>query len=100
MAISEKSMATLMAALAPVVAGHVDKVVAPLKARIAELEARPQLKYHGTFKAATRYPEAAAVTHSGSLFIAKCPTTETPGESQDWQLCVKRGRDGKDGRDR
>lgn len=50
MAISEKSMATLMKAIAPVIAEHVQKVTAPLRQRIKELEAKPSLRYCGSGK--------------------------------------------------
>jgi hypothetical protein len=40
-----------------------------------------------------------AVSHGGSLFIAKTDTSEKPGNnSGDWRLAVKRGNDGRDWR--
>jgi hypothetical protein len=69
-------------------------------ARLDKLEARPELKYCGVWVAGKTYQENMLVTHSGSLWIAKKSTAAYPGggaEPDSWQLCVKRGRDGKDG---
>ena len=100
MSISKQSMATLMAALAPVVHDHCEKMAAPLRRRIAEPEARPELKYSGVWKGDTSYPEGAAVTQDGSCWVAKAVTLpgQKPGDSDAWTLAVKRGRDGKDAR--
>lgn len=75
------------------------KRVAALEQRIAELEARPALKYLGTHAHGKRYSPGECCTHRGSLWHANRTTTATPGESDDWTLCVKRGSDGKDARD-
>jgi Phage capsid family len=101
MAISKQSMAALAKAFAPVIGEFVEKQTAPLKQRIKELEARPSLRYCGVWKADVSYGEGAAVTFDGSTWIAKAiaPPGEKPGEHHSWQLAVKRGRDGKDGRD-
>ena len=71
-----------------------------MAARLDKLEARPELKYFGVWSAGKTYAENSPVTHSGSLWIAKKTTAAYPGggaEPDSWQLCVKRGRDGKDG---
>jgi hypothetical protein len=39
------------------------------------------------------------VTFGGSVFVAKRDTNSRPESDDSWQLCVKRGRDGKDGKD-
>ena len=68
-------------------------------ARLDKLEARPELKYHGVWSAGKTYAENSLVTHAGSLWIAKQKTASFPGgqaEPGAWQLCTKRGRDGKD----
>lgn len=90
-------------ALAPdirrLVAADIAKAVEPLQQRIAELEARPAaLKYFGVHEPARQYAEGAAVTANGNLWIALCATHARPGESSDWQLAVRKGRDGKDAR--
>ena len=50
-----------------------------LAQRVAALEARPELKYLGVWKDGSVYREGAAVTHDGSLWIAKGDTIEQPG---------------------
>jgi hypothetical protein len=80
---------------------YTEKKIKPLLKRIEELEARPELKYHGVWSAGKTYAENSLVTHSGSLWIAKKTTAAYPGgnaEPGSWQLCVKRGADGKDGK--
>lgn len=67
-----------------------------LLARIEALEARPSTKYCGTWNDHTLYEAGNFVTHQGSVFHAKTSTRLRPGEGADWQLAVKRGRDGKD----
>jgi hypothetical protein len=36
------------------------------------------------------------VTFGGQWYIAQTKTKAKPGESPDWRLAVRRGRDGKD----
>jgi hypothetical protein len=56
-------------------------------------------KYCGTWKKGTRYQEQSMVTHHGSMWFCRQTTNAEPGKgSLAWQLCVKRGRDGKDAR--
>lgn len=43
-----------------------------------------------------RYEKADGVTYGGQYYIAQRDTDAVPGESPDWRLSVKRGRDGKD----
>ena len=50
----------------------------------------------GVWSVDVKYQKADAVSQSGSLWIAKRDTQQKPGESDDWRLAVKRGRDGKD----
>lgn len=47
-----------------------------------------------------RCPAGMAVTHDGALWIAKRDTAAKPSleAKEDWQLAVRKGRDGKDGR--
>jgi hypothetical protein len=59
----------------------------------------PILIYRGVHREG-RYAAGDAVTHQGSLWIARAATERRPGSeggAQDWQLAVKKGRDGKDG---
>jgi hypothetical protein len=67
--------------------------------RIKALEERPTIHYEGTFKEGVGYLAGAAVTHAGSVWIAKATTTVRPGiEGSGWQLAAKRGADGRDAR--
>lgn len=70
--------------------------------RIMDLEsaaadrAKGGMTYRGVFRDGTEYPEGSVVTHQGSLWHANQETKSTPGRGGGWQMCVKRGRDGKD----
>jgi len=80
--------------------GTIKEVRDELQARIAALEARPTLKYLGTFSDGAWYDEGNCVTHGGSAWICIRRTNVTPGAPDSgWQLAVKRGADGKPGRD-
>lgn len=63
--------------------------------RVKELSTRlPTLRFKGVFKIESEYRQGDSVTAGGSLFIArKDAPAGTPGNSDDWQLAVKRGRD-------
>jgi hypothetical protein len=55
------------------------------------------LRFCGVYQRAAEYQRGDAVTADGSLFIALTDNPQgDPGGSNDWQLAVKRGRDGKD----
>jgi hypothetical protein len=67
-------------------------------ARLDKLEARPELKYFGVGLPGKAMQKM--VTHLRKTWIAKKTTAAYPGggaEPGSWQLCVKRGQDGKDG---
>ena len=66
-------------------------------ARLKVLEERPELRYLGVYRHDVEYREANAVTHKGSVWIAKCNSVgSVPNESHAvWQLAVKAGRDGR-----
>lgn len=58
----------------------------------------PSLIDRGVYKPDSEYQKGDGVTWGGSWFIAKADNPQgKPGESDDWRLAVKRGRDGKDG---
>ena len=70
---------------------------AVLQKRVAELEARPAMKYEGVWDAEKVYRVGDFVTDGGSLW--HCSDTNIgvrPGSSDAWRLAVKRGRDGRD----
>jgi len=80
---------------------YTEKTIKPLLKRIEGLEARSELVYCGVWQSGKTYKQNSAVTHSGSLWISKKQTAAYPGGGADpdsWQLAVKRGRDGKDGK--
>lgn len=58
----------------------------------------PIMVDRGVFKAGEQYRHGNSVTWGGSSWIAqKHDPAGKPGESADWRLSVKKGRDGKDG---
>jgi hypothetical protein len=60
----------------------------------------PFLRYVGVYQDGKSYATGDVVTWAGSTWTAAEATTTKPGDgSKSWQLCVKRGRDGSDGRD-
>jgi hypothetical protein len=78
-----------------------DARIDELSQRLAVLEARPVgLMYRGVWTGFDDYAVNEAVTFRGSLWVAKAPScgVEPGGDGGAWQLAVKRGRDGKDGR--
>lgn len=56
--------------------------------------------YRGVYVEGRQYERGDGVTYGGSAWHCNEPTTTKPGDgSKAWTLKVKRGRDGKDGRD-
>jgi hypothetical protein len=65
--------------------------------RVQQLEARPSMKYAGTWNAECLYGEGVFVTDGGSMWHSnRANVGLRPGQADDWTLVVKRGRDGKD----
>lgn len=57
------------------------------------------MRYCGVYGDGKAYALGDTVTWAGSLWHCDAPTMSKPGEGlAGWTLCVKRGRDGKDGR--
>ena len=50
----------------------------------------------GVWRKGAKFHKSDGVTYGGQIYIAQRATDATPGESPDWRLAVKRGRDGKD----
>lgn len=70
-----------------------------LKFITKELDSARSMTYVGTWQKAGMYRRNNAVTHDGSLWIAVKDAPESkPGSSDEWQLAVKAGRDGRDSR--
>lgn len=69
------------------------------EARLTALEARQKaFRYRGTWRSDEQYDEGNFVTHAGSIWHCKHATHGKPGDSDAWQLAVKRGADGRDAR--
>jgi hypothetical protein len=66
--------------------------------RVDALESQPKQEYKGVWASGAEYGQSSTVTHAGSAWIAWRKTREQPGTGADWQLMVKKGRDGKDAR--
>jgi HK97 family phage portal protein len=77
------------------------RLVGDLQSKAApseEAEPERTLLYQGVHEQGKKYERGQFVTRGGSMWHCRRQTTETPGESpDDWQLAVKKGRDGKDG---
>jgi hypothetical protein len=86
------AVASMLAAVRGLVA-HVDA----LEQRVAAAEQSP-LKYLGTYEAGRLYSQNHLVTDRGSLWIALRSTQQRPGDGDGWQLCAKKGADGRDAR--
>jgi hypothetical protein len=91
---------------AKVVKGAISKSTLPLleemfliKKRLDALEAKPVIRDCGVWISGA-YEPGNAVSKGGSLWIAQRQTTDAPGASDAWRLAVKRGRDGRDAKDR
>jgi hypothetical protein len=56
----------------------------------------PSVVYHGIWEPRA-YVLGTTVTQKGNLWIAVKDTSDKPGESSDWRLCARAGRDGKAG---
>ncbi len=59
----------------------------------------PVMIYRGVYREGEAYERGDTVTWGGSLWHCDKDTTGKP-DSGDWTLCAKRGRDGRDGKDR
>ena len=110
MAASPSAAALTVDDLADAIEHHVIRARAPLQAEIIslrkeigslreELGKRSTLKYEGVWNSEKVYNVGDFVTENGSLWHCwDANVGVRPGSSDKWQLAVKRGRDGKDGR--
>ena len=103
-----KIMLDVVEVISPVVKERLTEAMAEtflymktLESRVIELEnatKEPSISYCGVWTEG-EYEKNSAVTHVGSLWIAKRKTRSKPqpdAAEGDWQLAVRRGRDGKD----
>ena len=80
----------LLPELARSVAQHVKNVTAPLKERIAELEARPVLEDAGIWRESAVYKPGHVVSFKGSAWTCQQPNSNArPGKNNCWRLMVK-----------
>ena len=67
-----------------------------LAERVDALEAQlANFQHRGAFQAGVAYFKGNFVQHSGGCWLAMADTDSRPGESSDWRLVAKRGRDGR-----
>lgn len=59
----------------------------------------PVVLDRGVYKEGQGYQKGDAVTWAGSVWIAQKDTDQKPDSGDGWRLSVKRGRDGKPGKD-
>lgn len=91
-----KHLESIAKGMAPVIRAYVQQAIEPLQRRIAELETRESnLKYVGTWQPSGEYRHGNFCTHDGAMWCATRDTRSRPGTSDDWQLCVKRGKDAR-----
>jgi integrin beta 3 len=57
----------------------------------------PTVLDRGVYRSGMQAKQGDGVTFGGQFWIAQRATEGRPGETPDWRLAVKRGRDGKDG---
>lgn len=77
-----------------------DTRIEVLEQRIAALEDKmAQWRYCGVWSEGQQCEVGNFVTHEGSLFTCLWSTQSKPGTDSSWQLCCKRGKDGRDGKD-
>jgi BMFP domain-containing protein YqiC len=70
-----------------------EKKLDQLVKRVAELEARPELKYRGPWQDKMSYSAGTFVSFGGSLWHSnENGNTSKPGCDDKWQLAVKHGR--------
>jgi hypothetical protein len=76
----------------------VHEQIAPLKARISELEAaQREWKYLGVWEEGREYRAGNFCTDHGSIWHANTTTTSRPAvDHVSWTLAVKQGRPGRD----
>jgi len=71
------------------------------RSRVTQLEAAQSkgFQYRGVWLQDTAYDKDDFCTFFGSLWHSSRWTKAKPGDGSDWRLAVKRGQDGRDGKD-
>ena len=100
-----RNVLELLEAAAPPIKEAIANATKPLQERVDKLERRlveieaKGISYQGVFQKAQQYSRGSMVTHDGSLHAAIRDTLpgEMPGDASGaFQLCCKKGRDGRD----
>ena len=83
------------------VSREIAKATAPLRSEIdglkAEITELKQREYQGVWDNSKAYARHAMVTRRGSVWCSLAnENRSTPGESPNWRLAVRAGRDGND----
>src|SRR5262249_9640117 len=80
----------MMEAIGQVLIDEIERAVAPLRQRIAELEQRG-VEYRGTHQRAQEYKRGSLVTFEDALWCAvtNAQPGEIPGKASAWQLCLR-----------
>lgn len=55
----------------------------------------PFMLYRGVYQPGAEYERGDTITWDGSCWVALKDTSNKPGPGEDWQLAVKRGRNGR-----
>lgn len=90
---TEEDLNAILDGIVPAVAESFKDVLARLK--VLEEKVDMGLVYEGTHEQGKAYRRNVAVTSDGSIWISRCETRQRPGDSNDWQLAVKRGKDAR-----
>lgn len=89
---TEQELTAIVTGIAPVLREEIAKALGGIEARVAAIEAKPQVKFCGVFKRGTTYERGDIATHAGSLWVCLTSTSGAPTEDHvGWQLAVKRG---------
>jgi hypothetical protein len=90
--------------IADLIRHHVAAATKPLRERIEMLERRTieaesqaaEFRYRGVWQPGEQYRRNNFCTFDASVWVCLRDTEGKPGQCLDWQLAVKKGRDGKD----
>jgi hypothetical protein len=75
---------------------YVDRGLANITEKLASLEQLiADFEYRGVWSAGENYRKGNSVTFGGGVWMCRHTTLAKPGESDDWQLAVKRGEPAK-----
>jgi hypothetical protein len=77
--------------LTEIIKSYVARAVKPLEDRIAQLEARGEVKMCGVWLQDCEYETGNLAIYNGSLWCAKARTKSRPGSDSSWQLQIKQG---------